>query len=59
MRRSHTAYTPIPALWPEVVGYAFLLRFREFAAQYKEGLDDAVDVFPRRCVSARDCFEDF
>jgi len=59
MRGPHTAYVPLPALWPEVVGYAFLLRFRELAAQHKERLDGAVDVFPRRRVSACDCFEGF
>ena len=59
MRGPHTAYIPLSALRPEVVGYAFLLRFREFAAQHKEGLDDAVDVFSSRCVSACDCFEGF
>jgi len=59
MRGPHTAHTPLPTLWPEVVGYAFLLRFREFAAQHKERLDDAVDVFSSRCVSARGCFEGF
>jgi len=32
MRGRHTAYIPLSALWPEVARYAFLLRFREFAA---------------------------
>jgi len=59
MRGSRTAYIPLSALWPEVVGYAFLLRFREFVAQNEDGLDDVVDVLLCGCVSTRDCFECF
>ena len=59
MRGPHTAYIPLSAFWPKVVRYAFLFGFCKLAAQHEDGVDDGVDVFSSRFISACDCFEGF
>jgi hypothetical protein len=56
--RLRTSNTPFAARGPEVVWYAVLFCLKEFAAEYKNGFDDAVNILRWRCVSPCDGLED-